>query len=103
MHTPGLWKRHDRIESTGSYLITDATGEVGIARVIAGTDAKDNAALIAAAPDMLAACKASLAVHRDLMRYYDADTTEHLMAADAAVLLKAAIAKAEGRNLKESA
>ena len=52
---------------------------------------KANACLIAAAPDLLAACKAALA---RLDRLYDDGTGEH---SPAYLQVKAAIAKAEGR------
>jgi hypothetical protein len=71
-HTPGPWREWDRREHAGGILITDATGYIGVCRVIerqgrSQDETADtrvlyqglcgaNAQLIAAAPDLLAAC-----------------------------------------------
>ncbi len=74
-HTPGPWRAWDRIEHRGGILITNEQGNIGVCRVIdvqgsindrtPDTEKLDadicraNACLIAAAPDLLAACKAA--------------------------------------------
>ena len=84
-HTPGPWHYEDgtktiRSETTNYWIATMDSWDVAV-------DHGANAALIAAAPDLLAACNAALA-------YLDAEDSAGLVAE-----IAAAVAKAEGRTL----
>jgi hypothetical protein len=89
-HTPGPWE-----ETNGRYLTITAHGKE-IARMAAGTEVLDNARLIAAAPDLHAACRpAPLRQAAILFRangMEDAASAIEKIAADQ----EAAIAKATG-------
>lgn len=83
-HTPGPWYA----ESTGNHqglVISEITG----ANVAVAYDGEADTALIAAAPELLAACRATLA------HMYD-DETDAPTAAQLTEQLTRAIAKAEG-------
>lgn len=92
-HTPGPWKWWTTHE--GSHRINPEEGGL----VIASCDTRNpfsyeqeaNARLIAAAPDLLKACKALLDVYGELHALYDIGDCD---ASDAA---RIAIAKAEGK------
>lgn len=91
-HTPGPW----RVECDGTSVCM--AGQVCITDPgpdrATRAELKANAALIAAAPDLLAACRAALA---EKSRAYQ-DTFDSRMDNDPTVrTLRAAIAKAEGR------
>lgn len=71
-HTPGPWVKLDHREVDQGILITDEAGAVGVCRVVGESQVPRkhskaicaaNANLIAAAPDLLAACEA---MHREL-------------------------------------
>jgi hypothetical protein len=85
-HTPGPWYVNDRcIEAAGPEGPRDVT----VAVVHAPEDQRDaNARLIAAAPELLAACEELLIYLSD----WDDDESETCVRA------RAAIAKAEGRE-----
>lgn len=85
-HTPGPWV----VDSNGNY-IDSATG-IPVARLSATAQLDDNARLIAAAPDLLEACKAAVAVLGK--EYYDQPFEWRPVYPK----LKAAIAKAEGQE-----
>lgn len=98
-HTPGPW--YNGTSGVGSKGLAICSGAEVIAEVIGtgypigkGVAPKDvaNARLIAAAPDLLAACKACAAVLSEHEQYDDWNgSSEH----DAANLCRAAIARAE--------
>ncbi len=82
-HTPGPWRVEKYVSAVGMYCIVEPHG-----RSLAFTDIRANEAdanLLAAAPDLLEACKRAL---RD-MTEWDGD--------ELIPLIEAAIAKAEGR------
>lgn len=59
MHTPGPWQVHDN--GIGGYAVLNARADMRVANADFGQVAdSDNARLIAAAPDLLAACEAAL-------------------------------------------
>lgn len=86
-HTPGPWTWHT---GQGGTVVRGGQSNVIIAGVGGGTSTYDNARLISASPDLLAACEAVLKHIHDngedstLNRYEFIDT------------LRAAIAKAKG-------
>lgn len=90
-HTPGPWEVHDGLVWSKKYgAICDPLSEVGNNRT--QPEARANARLIAAAPDLLAACES-------MLHYFDAPN-ESLCANDAykaADQARAAIAKALAR------
>lgn len=93
-HTPGPWS----VTDVDKLLRVGAAGAGDIAHVFSNVlagDARANARLIAAAPDLLAACKAAEGY---LMPYADTSAPN---SPDKKVLAQvvAAIAKAEGRAL----
>jgi len=86
-HIPGPWAFDDRLPNR-SILITANGGIEKIAKV---ADSFDNARLIAAAPDLLAACRSLLSAHAaDYEAFPDHASRE------AHALANAAIAKANG-------
>ena len=85
-HTPGPW---DYVEDGPDFLAIMAPGDFQVAAVGVDDNSTADARLIVAAPDLLAACKAALAVFttptmpaKDVQRSHEA--------------LEAAILKAEG-------
>lgn len=91
-HTPGHWKIADQSDFIeGRYHIEDENGDAlicyGASFYEEPNPGRANARLIAAAPDLLAACKALLAEHAN----QDPRTETHAQAA-----AKRAIAKATG-------
>jgi hypothetical protein len=82
-HSPGPWRTGDMFNTVFGPK-TDAPSPVTIATVSKGNQA--NARLIAASPDMLAACKAALAWFHD---------GEGRSSGPIGDMLRAAIAKAE--------
>jgi len=90
-HTPGPW----RIGDAGNTVFGPPNGNPS--PEIVASVAKRNARLIAAAPDLLAACKAAIGYMRHVATPYDDRPGEGY---DESVLapLVAAIAKAEGRT-----
>ena len=102
-HTPGPWSASsdDKLNPERAYGITvpwndgDERGTVVIAEIThadSAERAKADARLIAAAPDLLAACRAALACPE--MNWQEMDDVSRA-AVNAA---RAAIAKAEGRE-----
>lgn len=86
-HTPGPWKKRPHFTPAGNAIVVDSSN-IGIAGVFGKSheqDAEANAALIAAAPELLEACKMILP-YLQSNNGYGADQIE------------AAIAKAEGPN-----
>jgi hypothetical protein len=82
-HTPGPWK------TEGPQVVSPADdgGFLSVALVsVRAEEWRDNALLIAAAPDLLAACTAALA-------RIESDISEDC---DEAIILRAAIMKAKG-------
>jgi hypothetical protein len=77
-HTPGPWKIRAVNKQRNFGVVSDS--DVSIARVSANIDRNYNARLIAAAPELLGACKLMLVLHPHN------------------VTLQAAIDKAEGRT-----
>ncbi len=89
-HTPGPW--HVTPGTVPAESVWDETGNLQIASFIEGRGWQEqhaNARLIAAAPDLLAASRAALAALEALR-----DAPQ----GGAEVMLRAAIAKAEGRE-----
>ncbi len=86
-HTPGPWEVHELADGPSKTI-----GPLGVfvAQTIGGNDTA-NARLIAAAPDLLAACKETLQCC-DAINQDDAD----LLPSDTISQIEAAIAKAEG-------
>jgi hypothetical protein len=74
-HTPGPWTSHDNGDTT-SYIT--ARGGADIADTRSSVDEPANARLIAAAPDLLAACRSSLELsqHADGCGWFDIPTKE---------------------------
>ena len=98
-HTPGPWhyaepnKSHQRPmvwRDSDGYLIADCSG----ATVVGYDEAKANARLIAAAPDLLAACRALCAAYDNGEAIGGEMAWEQVD--DSWALAKDAIAKAEG-------
>ena len=80
-HTPGPWK-----VTPDSWVMTDTNPSQGIAKIITHVVGfPENARLIAAAPDLLEACRKALAI----LHYHNSNVT--------AASVEAAIAKAEGK------
>ena len=85
-HTPGPWKYGALVDDSNHYYIK--AGVYWIAEICGGTGQDtENAHLIAAAPDLLAACEAALA---------GLEETIHMR--QQREQLKAAIAKARGES-----
>lgn len=80
-HTPGPWRAEKGCRRGLAYVMS---GDVAICRCYEGDDLMANAGLIAAAPDLLAACKQAVL------------DVEERGASSLMQMLKAAIAKAEG-------
>ena len=103
-HTPGPWEIHEN----GRSIIAMAPDEVGgvltdperhsIARTYGPSRvSRPNAQLIAAAPDLLAACEAALALFQEQVRILcGAGYTASEYDDEVDALLRAAIAKARG-------
>jgi hypothetical protein len=93
-HTEGPWvARGNHVFSGDTKIVVAVKGGV----VVRG-NAGQNARLIAAPPDLLAACEALLAAdlyadNEGIWRFADSDTTD---GAAAVALARAAIAKAKG-------
>jgi hypothetical protein len=104
-HTPGPWKAVLADEKATKWYITAnipgmQNSETEIAVVYGGkVDEKSekNAMLIAAAPDLLAACKALVELYGIRTQEVIGDGLDDVINYDASVLVLAAIAKAEGR------
>jgi hypothetical protein len=106
--TPGPW-HIDRIAAGPSLYVIASDGE-DVARVRGGgKDSRPNAHLIAAAPDLLTACKEAREVSAHMMRFIAdnvptdamlrfAESMENAAFAGFGVRLQDAIAKAEGRD-----
>jgi hypothetical protein len=97
-YTPGAWDVRF-MASTDTWAVTtppgskyedcDEQGRRHLASVRAGREAEANARLIAAAPDLLSACRDTL----DALYHAEGDVIEEIREQ-----LRAAIAKAEGRK-----
>ena len=92
-HTPGPWTL--KLTENGHPVIEDRVGRKVVEQFCnggtsEGSEGRDNARLIAAAPDLLAACKTMLSS----MRLMD-DGAEDVQR-EAEDMMRAAIAKAEG-------
>jgi hypothetical protein len=99
-HTSGPWTCAEQNDWDGAHIIdkygrivADCQGcDIPGAHGEVGTDeAKANAYLLAAAPDLLAACKAALALMQD------PDSDEYFDAFKLESILESAISKAEGK------
>lgn len=104
-HTPGPWEISERFD-TGDYPLTDVRSISAHGHVIAHVNAAwmnrslDDARLMGAAPDMLAACKAALSIAWEIGSESE-DGVMTLLAdarGDLYRQLTAAIAKAEGQS-----
>lgn len=90
-HTPGPWQIDGEAAECQARITADGEPIADVFGLDRGDDDGDeanaNVALIAAAPDLLAACESALDVvdHRNNMRFMEC-----------AALLKSAIAKAKG-------
>jgi hypothetical protein len=94
LHSPGPWDT-DSDQDSGDWIVRDATGcrvATGIHFLVAQHDA--NARLIAAAPDLLAACKRGL---DDLVQFIELAGTGNPETYEAVAQLRAAINKAESQ------
>lgn len=93
-HTPGPWRVDERLScaaiATSKGDLTYIYRHTGIAEAITVDELKANASLIAAAPTLLEACKAMLAVYEnapvEITAWWESQIS----------MLRAAIAKAEG-------
>ena len=92
-HTPGPWIWNDDflVGGDGSYVCDDGSACGEYSRVL--DPDSPNARLIAAAPDLLAALKAALAIAP-----VNADDEDDPEQSEAWAAVRAAIAKAEGRT-----
>ena len=85
--TPGPWVVSRPALRGGAYcVLSERDGDAAVALVYGRSQTDANAALIAAAPDLLAACRAAL--HDRMFKDWP----------EIATLLRDAIAKAEGRE-----
>ena len=102
-HTPGPWRStwrnldnvkdwRSRIPYAIEYLPENYNAVLPIADVCDQPNAEENARLIAAAPDLLAACKKAF---DELVENLDEIGIDH-ESDDTAIMLRAAIAKATG-------
>lgn len=90
-HTPGPWKADDMVGKTIPIYATATTARGRVATVTKGdVRSSHDARLIAAAPDLLAACEAALA-------YVEDDSRSPRRRQAMRQGLRAAIAKAKGR------
>lgn len=101
-HTPGPWvvARGDSVYARrGDGIPLAPIADCNTSRTVTAADRAANAALIAAAPELLAALRALLPVI-DKAWEYDGDVFGmlHNAAVDADAAARAAIAKAEGRS-----
>jgi hypothetical protein len=97
-HTPGPWQ----LTRDNNLLLVGATGAGNICltytRVLTG-DPEANARLIAAAPDLLEAARAAVNAKTNLRkRGFNANENDYKAMYRAEQMLKAAVAKAEGRE-----
>jgi hypothetical protein len=81
-HTPGPWRNQNNVIVFGKDLNDP------IAKICVSIYSKENARLIAAAPELLEACKAIINVLGD-SKFWEAD---------AVLIARAAIIKAEGKS-----
>lgn len=88
-HTPGPWTVYKNEPLDGSRHV--ALGSKYERAIVAGKSATANARLIAAAPDLLAACEAAIDGIEEWNDFAETDKIE-----EAVALLVAAIAKAKG-------
>lgn len=93
-HTPGPWRLTDEVQTDrgrtwGINAWEDTSGITGDARLAEVFSIVENARLVAAAPDLMEACKFSLSVHKAQGMF---DASERL----AIERLERAIAKASG-------
>lgn len=90
-HTPGPWHvdAHTNVMATG--------GMVAFPGIAAGFDQAANARVIAAAPDLLAACELGIR-YLEAVCFNTRNPKQRKNYADAASLMRAAIAKATGSN-----
>lgn len=95
-HTPGPWIDYDEDGIiTGEMPVTSEDGE-GVCCVIAGPNAKGNATLIKAAPDLLAACEKLRAAWAKTD--VQADFADKMVLGERFAAIDAAIAKARGES-----
>lgn len=98
-HTPGPWKHDGEIIYSGNYTLNNGwTNHATIAKVEDRANWEANARLIAAAPDLLDACKHLNAVCFDFAECNANGKTEFDtdVMIDAIETMRAAIAKAGG-------
>lgn len=103
-HTPGPWYRDGYTDDVvGSAIIRDATGfQVALTRHWGINETEANARLIAAAPDLLEACRALVAYLSPLCEEFLDGSDEHAEAYNACQAAHEAIAKATGENLQKT-
>ena len=95
-HTPGPWKAGQRIAGNGWGVWCTENWYGVLDNTAPGIDAEANARLIAAAPDLLAACEAVLADHEERKFIYPGAPEENPNRVRVMQLLRAAIARARG-------
>jgi hypothetical protein len=97
-HTPGKWKWEEQFlpedmgESNGIFILTDA-GEFPLASITFCPERYANALLIAAAPELLEACKEAFSVWK-----HEFKNLPDTIGGRTIVQLKQSIAKAEGTS-----
>lgn len=101
-HTPGPWQYEKMADPNRptSFTIYGPTGRLAVVDTgFAGVPGKDeadaNGTLIAAAPDLLAACKIALLAFDTMIKF---EESRQFCDPGQMVMLRAAIAKAEGRE-----
>lgn len=101
-HTPWPWKvGHQDIPTNWQGVHIMATGDhkgvIGMAYACCADNLEANARLIAAAPELLAACKA-LHTHPSMENKQDIDAEHFIIDKQALQNIKQAINKAEGKD-----
>lgn len=94
-HTPGPWTAGwgDRGHGNGDYIVLSPDDSVVIAKI--ETELRADAILIAAAPDLLAACEAMLPDFEYRGSFLGGTTPARSQHNEIATLVRAAIAKAK--------
>jgi hypothetical protein len=99
-HTPGPWSVADRLVPNGRRWVQRNHTRTLVALVYSTPEREANARLIAAAPDLLEACNEALEFAEDQEDVLDGSygQPEPNRAMQVATMLRAAIAKAEGKQ-----